>query len=207
MAGAIDKAFSSTVSRGISKNESQLVLSHSVLHDGVTKSDVREVKAARKKYDAAFTAPGKLEVDRFIGRGWKGDGSYDSKFSLLYGLYNLERSPGLQAKWGAANKFDPALPTFERVVAPASVPKAIRNAAMAHAITVAKQEVGRSFVPLRLRGTVGIYDLEQRLVGWRIDIARSDDVKLGEWDSVDVWMTKAGTSTGVTSIWNQPILD
>jgi hypothetical protein len=178
----------------------------SLRRNGITRAEVRQVfreaKVARlspreaegfteagRRFRDDFTPDAAVELRRVQGLRVRRDGT-GPEFAWLPDLAAIERNP---RKWGATSALDPRLPTFEKALRRSELPARVLEAAKGEGQRQLVRNLGASSRE-RLTGpveAVGLYDLEHRLVGYRVTVQRRER-EAGAWHGSTVTMNRAG---------------
>ncbi|MDX2015389.1 MAG: hypothetical protein SFW67_34680 [Myxococcaceae bacterium] len=189
---------------------------------GITRANVRQVfrearvagfaprelegfDAAARRFRDDFTPDAAVELKRIQGLRLRGGAPRNAEFALLPNLGAIEKNP---RAWGASSALDPRLPTFEKALARRALPQALLERARAEGKRHLERNLGTSSRE-RLDGPIevmGLYDLEHRLVGYRVTVQRSER-EHGSWHGSMVTMALDGTIRQTTQLRTEPLDD
>ena len=172
---------------------------------GFAPREIEGLAVASQRFRDDFTPDAAVEMKRIQGLGLRGGPTRNAEYALLPNLSAIERNP---RAWGASSSLDPRLPTFEKPLARRALPAPLLARARAEAQRHLERNFGAS-TRARLDGPVGVtglYDLEHRLVGYRVSIERTER-EPGFWYGSMMTMGLDGRIRQLTQLRTEPIDD
>lgn len=148
--------------RGVSQKEVRELFNKVYATKGMEKAELDALKKARTQHKDAFNPAALLDYDRTLGLYDVKGGKVVEARTQFNDTWKVDKDAGFRAKWGLKDKYDPKAPSFEKRVALAEVPSALKEKFVKFASGYLHEG------PVKLTSATRILDLDKKPIGWAL---------------------------------------